>query len=98
MATEAQIARLKLQWLNDGSWDIEDTDGFEEHRAELAEWRVEQLDRWEREANERLEEKARLLGIPGNTDLVIYLNSLEYDIRQLREQIERLEADPARTR
>jgi hypothetical protein len=39
--TSEEIAGLKRQWIADGTWDIEDTEDFEEHRAELVAWRAE---------------------------------------------------------
>ncbi len=36
------IEELKQQWLGDPSWDIEETEGFEEYRAELLLFRLEQ--------------------------------------------------------
>lgn len=33
--------KLKRDWLSDSSWDIEDTEGFEDHREELLAWRQE---------------------------------------------------------
>jgi hypothetical protein len=39
--TPEEIAELKRQWIHDGCWDIEDTEGFEAHRDELVAWRTE---------------------------------------------------------
>jgi hypothetical protein len=36
----ADVEELKRQWLADGCWDIENTPGFEAHRAELIEWNL----------------------------------------------------------
>jgi hypothetical protein len=36
----ADVEELKRQWLADGCWDIEHTEGFEAHEAELIEWRL----------------------------------------------------------
>jgi hypothetical protein len=36
----AEVEELKRQWLADGCWDIENTEGFEAHRAELIEWKL----------------------------------------------------------
>jgi len=44
MVIREEIEKLKESWLHDPCWDIEDTEGFEEHREELlafhAEWRA----------------------------------------------------------
>ncbi len=37
--TRAEIDTLKLSWREDPTWDIEETEGFEDHRAELSEYR-----------------------------------------------------------
>lgn len=38
--TQAEIDALKLSWREDPTWDIEDAEGFEDHRGELAEYRL----------------------------------------------------------
>jgi hypothetical protein len=37
----ADIDALKASWREDPSWDIEETEGFEAHKAELLRYRVE---------------------------------------------------------
>lgn len=39
--SRAEIEALKADWLNDGVWDIEDSEGFEAHREELLAFRKE---------------------------------------------------------
>lgn len=39
MKTEEEIWALKADWQADPIWDIEETEGFEEHKAELKEFR-----------------------------------------------------------
>jgi hypothetical protein len=39
--THDEIEALKKNWLNDPCWDIEDTEGFEEHHDELYIYRLE---------------------------------------------------------
>ena len=41
MKTDAEIKELKRQWEYDPCWDIEDTEGFEEHREELTRFHEE---------------------------------------------------------
>jgi hypothetical protein len=41
MRTPEEIEELKRQWIADGTWDIETTDGFDEHRDELIAFRTE---------------------------------------------------------
>jgi hypothetical protein len=40
MKTREEVEALKANWLSDPIWDIEDTEGFEEYRAELREYRL----------------------------------------------------------
>src|ERR1041385_1197549 len=47
--TRAEIDNLKRDWQRDGTWDLEETEGFEEHREELLAFRLEQEARWQRE-------------------------------------------------
>lgn len=37
---ELRVRCLKLSWLKDPSWDIENTVGFEQHRTDLLEFRL----------------------------------------------------------
>jgi hypothetical protein len=39
--TTQEIEQLKEDWLRDPCWDIEDTEGFEEHKTELYIFRLE---------------------------------------------------------
>lgn len=41
MATQDEIENLKANWLADPCWDIENTEGFEEHHDELLKFREE---------------------------------------------------------
>lgn len=51
--TREEVEALKIGWRRDPCWDIEDTDGFEEHKDELlafhqaceAEWRAAEDER-----------------------------------------------------
>lgn len=40
MKTRRDIENLKRAWLTDPLWDLEDTEGFEAHAAELQEFRL----------------------------------------------------------
>ena len=74
MPTRQEIERLKKEWLQDACWDIEDTEGFEEHRAELLAFRLETEADWEsQEEEKRLSniEQARRLGVEGLYDLYV---------------------------
>lgn len=39
--TRAEIDALKVSWREDPTWDIADSEGFEEHRAELADFQAQ---------------------------------------------------------
>ena len=66
--TIQEIEDLKKDWLEDPCWDIEDSDGFEEHKEELLKYRLEQEKIWENKRlkkEKEIDEKARELGIEG---------------------------------
>lgn len=47
--TNEEIQALKDNWLKDPCWDIEDTPGFEDHKAELLAFHNEQRKKWDAE-------------------------------------------------
>ena len=53
-----ELDALKHDWCGDPNWDIEDTKGFEDHRAELRQYRREMEAKWkarrEKEQAERM--------------------------------------------
>lgn len=53
MRSEDAIDKLKENWKKDPCWDIEDTEGFENHREELLAWRIEYESRVSNETRER---------------------------------------------
>lgn len=56
--TTEEIDQLMENWKKDPSWDIEDTEGFEEHREDLKKWRQYMEGTWEddRKAKKKAEE------------------------------------------
>ena len=56
--TTVEIQALKDSWLKDPIWDIEETEGFEEHKAELLEFHKEMEAKWQKDTIKRLEQKA----------------------------------------
>lgn len=80
--TIEELEKLKCEWEKDPIWDIEDTEGFEEHTLELTEFRLRCEQKWARryqeEETER-ERKAEALGVKGLYRLV----------EQLQEQLAR---------
>lgn len=45
--TPEEIQKLKESWLRDPCWDIEDTEGFEDHKEELLAFRKQKKAEWE---------------------------------------------------
>ena len=46
MATKEEIENLKNDWVKDPCWEIETTEGFEEHWDELLEYRKKMEAKW----------------------------------------------------
>jgi hypothetical protein len=53
--TEEEIQALKDSWARDPNWDIEDTEGFEEHRDELFQFRMKREAEWQEKEIARVE-------------------------------------------
>lgn len=45
------LTKLKKAWLDDPCWDIENTEGYESHKAELLAWRKNHESRYELKQN-----------------------------------------------
>ena len=84
MKTREQVEDLKQQWLADGCWDIEDTEGYEEYKDELRQFSLET----ERKVKERILDQelkqAEALGLV-NLSLTRYLMRLEERIINLEK-------------
>lgn len=89
MATNKQIEDLKANWRGDPCWDIETTEGFDEHRAELLAYRKKMEAEWEKEAIEELRDYADDIGLSMNLPLAKHIRFLEERIEQL-ETVDRL--------
>lgn len=96
MKSTEEMAELKRQWLADPAWDIEDTEGFEEHHEELLRWRKEEDEAHRRKHIEHVTRRARNLGC--TVMLVEYVETLEYQIESLSRAIARLEMEMERRR
>jgi hypothetical protein len=83
MKTRQEIENLKLQWTNDPIWDLETTEGFEEYSEELKIYAMIKNIEWKNNYRERLVEKARQIGVPGNIVLAEYIMKLEDRISKL---------------
>lgn len=49
MKTREEVEKLKQDWLADGCWDIEKTEGFEDYTDELLKFRRKMERIWKRE-------------------------------------------------
>lgn len=67
MATQEEIDKLKESWKKDPIWDIEHTEGFEEHEAELLAFRKECEIEFQHKAEDRVARRARVVEI--DTDI-----------------------------
>ena len=68
MRTRKEVLSLKAGWLRDPCWDIEGTEGFEEHEEELLAFRRAAEAGWAAKAAEReaaLDAEADQLGMRG---------------------------------
>jgi hypothetical protein len=86
MKTAVEIADLKKQWLHDPCWDIETTEGFEEHIEELKVYR-EQIEA-ENTARFEAEESARKVKTLVQTVFCEYANTYNAD-KELQQHIEK---------
>lgn len=75
MATTNEIESLKKNWRYDPCWDIEDTEGFAEHKEELRAYRLEVERQWQEVEDKRINERAEILKC--SVELVRYLENLE---------------------
>mgnify|MGYP000499881927 CR=1 FL=1 len=107
MKTRAEIDKLILDWREDPCWELEDTEGFEDHRTELLGVRMECEAKWKARAErEHAEARAKLLqpfwtalpqdirtiaGMPG-TDANLVALALAEMLMPLQKQIDRLDA------
>lgn len=97
LKTTAELDALKVNWMADPCWDIEDTEGFEAHYTELHDWRVEVEQEQERQRNDILRLKIAELNCSKQTaehvmSLERRLAALEAANEKLQAQYDRLKA------
>lgn len=85
MKTREEIEELKRQWKNDPCWDIEDSEGFEQHRPELMDYRFMMEEHWNRKEMERKWARADLLGC--SPALLQYIEGLEGRLETLESKV-----------
>jgi len=86
MITRSALEKLKLDWLEEPNWPIEDTEGFEAYRDELRAFRKENETRTD-EHNDMLKHLSNEIGVI-NPKLVLYLAKLQYRIQKLEKKVE----------
>jgi hypothetical protein len=86
--TRKEIDKLKAAWLRDPVWNIENSDGFEEHAEELLEFRhrSEERQRVAREA--AIDAEADRLGARGLYRMVLALTERVEKLEDAREEAE----------
>jgi hypothetical protein len=90
MKTPQEIEKLKHAWCCDPCWDIEDTEGFEDHKEELKAYREKCEAEWYKRREERIAKEMEEMGIT-NRKTYRYLQGLERAIERMEERINKLE-------
>lgn len=81
----AEVRTLKDQWRADPIWNLEDTEGFEEHYHELFDYRVYWEEIWRKDQRENLRNRASTLECSRAT--AEYIIFLEERIRKLETTV-----------
>ena len=93
--TPEEIADLKSQWQNDPCWDIENTEGFEAHREELAAYR-EAIDafydaQFHAVAEARRAEQRKIWGENAPDAALNHIHSLEQKLDWIEQKVHKIE-------
>ena len=90
MKTTEEIDDLKRQWCENPCWDIENTEGFENHHDELLAYRKEHEKKQDEEFEQKVRKEMSRLGI---TDRATYnyLKWLEGRIDKIESILEKRE-------
>jgi len=92
MEQRRKLEALKDSWSKDPCWDIEETEGFEEHKEELLAFRKETEAKWEA-ARQQAQAKDKKLNWIGNEDLTTLADfvhtpeEIETTLRSLDSQV-----------
>ncbi len=88
MKTTEQIEKLKKDWCHDPCWDIEDTEGFEDHRDELLLYSEKCEKQWNDKETARIEKKAKEIGV--NTKTMKTIEGLECQFENEKQKAVKL--------
>lgn len=95
--TEKEIEDLKSSWKHDPIWDLEHTEGFEEHFEELKKFSDQCYENWERRDIEAKKADMLYMGLDfeneQNKALYEYIKKLEWSVQRLESRVETLESD-----
>ncbi len=92
MKTREEIEELKRQWRYDPCWDIETTEGFEDHVEELAKYHTDMVAIWDFEAKERAKARGIEIGVTDNPVLLETIVRMQNRIDSLMERLDKLES------
>lgn len=84
MKTPGQILDLKMSWLRDPSWNIEETKGFELHKEYLKNWRENKEKKWNEMYEAEMMKIAEEIGFPNNISHTEYLERMKNQIELLK--------------
>lgn len=82
-----EVKTLKENWKSDPIWDIEDTEGFEDHKQELLAFRLEMEASWIKQKEERLQKRAAELEC--SVRLVEYIEIMEYRLERFDNRLDK---------
>jgi hypothetical protein len=86
MKTKDEIEYLKQNWCYDPCWDLENTEGFEEYKTDLLDYRISKEVEWSRISKKELWLKAHKMGLGDNLVLAEYILKLESKIEYLEQR------------
>ncbi len=86
MRTPEEIEELKRNWFNDPCYDIETTEGFEYHKEDLLNYRLNCENKWKEGVQNKLKLKAEKLNC--SVELAGYIDSLEFTISEMQKKID----------
>lgn len=88
--TTEMLAKLMREWERDPIWDIETTEGYEQYRDELLDYRRAKEQQWETEYQARQVAHATEMGLTVDSPLFTYICKLERQVEGLQRDVSRL--------